>query len=237
MGELFGVDILAGSKERIFARCRNMLGKGGAIATVNPEILRASVYCDELWRALSRSVNVPDGIGVAKALLLRGEYTDVYPGVELGESLLCEAPVRFGIIGGMPGVAERAAVALAVKHKGATPVLTEDGYNTTEEKACNLINERGAELVFVCMGSPKQEVFIDRIRDSCRTTLFVALGGSVDIYSGDKRRAPHLIRAAKLEWAYRMIAEPERILRAPALFDFCILSLLEPAVYRKIDKT
>ena len=237
MGELFGVEIFCGSRERIIARCRNMIGKSGAIATVNPEILRESVYCEELWRALQRSVNVPDGIGVAKALLLKGEYTDVYPGVELGEALLDEAPVRFGIIGARPGVARRAAVALAVKHKGASFVLAEDGYTTTEEQARKLINERGAELVFVCMGSPKQEIFIDRIRDECRGTLFVALGGSADIYSGDKRRAPRMIRAARLEWAYRMLSEPKRLMRAPLLFDFCILSVLEPTVYRKIDKS
>lgn len=237
MARLFGIDILTGSRRLILTRCADMIGKGGAICTVNPEIMRDSVYNDALGRALSRSVNVPDGIGVAAALGQRGVYTDVFPGVELGEALLDVRPVRFGIIGGASGVAERAAIRLSSAHRSAMPVLAMDGYTVTERDATEVIKESGAELVFICMGSPKQELFIDRIRGRVDGVLFVALGGSADVYSGDKKRAPAAFRKMHFEWAYRMAREPRRILRAPKLFDFCFLSLIEPAVYRKIDKS
>ena len=237
MPRLFGIDIFTGSRAEILHRASAMIGKGGVISTVNPEIMRNSLYDDKLRHALEASLNIPDGVGTKLALALCGHKTAVFPGIELGEALLDTDSVRFGIIGGAPGVAERAAARLSSVHRLAEPVLMLDGYSVTAKSAAKKIREASPDIVMVCMGSPKQETFIELVKGETPGVLFIALGGSADVYSGDKRRAPAFIRALRLEWAYRMAREPMRLLRAPSLFDFCIFALMETVIYRKIDKS
>ena len=216
--KIFDIDVLAGSREELFISAADMLGDGGAISTVNPEIIYDSIENAELREALRDSVCIPDGVGVEKTIKSTGVFSERFPGVELGEALLSVFSVRLGIIGGKEGVAERAIANLAAKYPSVTPKFALSGYNLNEEKIKNILTTEMPDLVFVCLGSPKQEIFIKRIKECSPKTVFIALGGSVDIYAGDKKRAPRLVRRLHGEWIYRMLTEPRRIKRLPKLF-------------------
>jgi N-acetylglucosaminyldiphosphoundecaprenol N-acetyl-beta-D-mannosaminyltransferase len=219
---LLGVDIVIGTRGELFSYASSLYGKGGAIFTPNPEILVLSCENSDLGHALSKGVNIPDGIGVRRALLSRGIITDTYPGVEIGEAILSLPGVRLGIIGGRAGVAKEAIERLIKKHTKVTEAFSVDGYSYTEDAVVSLINQTCANVVFVCLGSPKQELFISSVKDKCEGVLFLALGGSVDVYSGRVRRAPRILRKMGLEWLYRMLSSPKRILRLPRLFRFIV---------------
>ena len=84
------------------------------------------------------------------------------------------------------------------------------------------INESGADFLCVALGSPKQEYFVIRHRDSLKVKAAAGLGGSLDIWSGQLNRAPAFYIDHGLEWLYRMIQEPRRLKRLPALPVFLI---------------
>ncbi len=222
---LFDIELITGTREELLSTVTALIGKGGAVTTFNSEIAYDSLKNAELRVALDRSVCIPESFGIELALTLRGIRTAIFPGVELGEAVLDVVPVSLGIIGGAPGVARLALAKLSEKHKLVTPLFAMDGYSYTESAVGEVLEEEKPDLVFVCLGSPVQEVFINKIRKYSEKTLFIALGGSADIYSGLKSRAPAVFRALRLEWAYRMIREPKRLRRLPKLFLFAYKSL------------
>jgi len=219
---LLSVDITTGKRDELFSAVAALHGRGGAVFTPNPEILSIAQTNTQLKFALSQGLNIPDGVGVKRALSRRGIFTDTYPGVELGEALLTLDGVRLGIYGGRAGVADMAMRNLLVKHPGVISAFTLDGYSNTEDDVCRAIENTEPTVVFVCLGSPKQEVFISRIRDRFASVLFLALGGSADVYAGYVKRAPRLFRRAGLEWLFRMLASPARISRLPRIFRFLL---------------
>ncbi len=234
--EIFGLNISAGSREELFAAASELLMRGGCISTVNPEILYNSLNNSELYSALSESLNIPDGIGVVRAMSRRGVKSEKFPGVELGEALLDIKPVKLAIIGGKPGVAAAAMDRLIMKHPFVIYGFVQDGYGYEEKKTSLLLKETSPDIVFVCLGSPKQEIFIRRMKVFSPESLFIALGGSADIYSGNKKRAPLMFRKMGLEWFYRIVCEPKRILRTPALLRFTIKSKKEGKIVLKSRK-
>lgn len=215
--KIFDVEVMAGSREELFMKVANMLGEGGAVSTVNPEILYDSLKNEQLREALQASVCIPDGVGVERTIRKKGVFSERFPGVELGEALVSAFPLKLGIIGGAEGVARRAVDNLCLKHPTLTAVFALPGYNINEDEVECELKEKEPDLVFVCLGSPKQEIFIRKIKQWSPKTLFIALGGSVDIYAGDKRRAPKIIRRMRGEWIYRIVTEPKRIKRFPKL--------------------
>ena len=222
---LFGIELVTGTREELLSKVIALMGKGGAVATVNAEIAYDSLRDRDLGRALAESLCIPESFGVELALKARGIRSEIFPGVELGEAILDVYPLTLAIVGGKPGVAEIALGRLCDKHKLVTPIFALDGYNYTEREVEELLCKYTPDVVFVCLGSPKQELFISNVRKYAPRTLFIALGGSVDIYSGIKPRAPGAFRALHLEWAYRMIKEPKRLKRLPKLLLFTYRSM------------
>lgn len=232
-GKIFGIDIAVGKRRELLSKCAELMAVGGAISTVNPEILGEALKNRELYDALGASLNIPDGIGVEKALAIRGIRTERFPGVELGEALLDIKPARLAIIGGCGNSAKRALNRLCRAHPLASPAFSSEGYGYTVESLIASLKRYSPDIVFVCLGTPKQEILIKRLRPFASGALFVALGGAVDIYSGEKRRAPEFLRRIGCEWLYRFIKEPSRIKRAPRIFSFCAKSLGETVSLRK----
>lgn len=221
--KLFDIDITVGSREELLSAAAALIGRGGAIATVNPQMLNDSLKNPELKHALHSSLCIPDGIGVELALGMMGCKTERFPGVELGEALLeTDECVSLAIIGGREGIAESAMQMLVMKHRNVIPEFALCGYNMDCRRTAELLEESCPDIVFVCLGSPMQEIFISKMRALSEKTLFIGLGGSADIYSGEMRRAPAPIRAVGLEWLWRMIAEPKRLKRLPSLLAFYI---------------
>ncbi len=203
-----------------------------AILAVNPEkIIRAQQ--DPMLMATLRASGllIPDGIGVVFAvrLLSLGSLERV-PGSELMPKL-CEQAAKKGykvfLFGANQEVIAHAAVVLCQRYPGLNIVGTQHGYVKEEEmpSVITTINDTQAELLFVALGSPKQELWMTRYLPTLKVKVCQGVGGTFDVIAGRVKRAPLVFRVLHLEWFYRLLSQPSRILRQTALpiFAFRVL--------------
>ena len=197
----------------------------GYIVTPNAEIVYACQKDKQLAEIINgASMVVADGAGVVLASkILKGATLSRVPGIELGEHL-CERLGKSGgklfLYGAKQGVAEIAAQKLAEKHPSLNICGICDGYENDTDKIIAQINQSGADVVFVCLGSPRQEIFITTHLHKTCARLMIGLGGSLDGYAGTVKRAPKFFRKLGLEWFYRLIKQPSRIGRMMSLPKF-----------------
>lgn len=205
----------------IKSRIKDFLSvRGGArIYTPNSLILYKTSKDARLAQLLnSGDLLLPDGIGISVVRCLRGEgVRGRITGIDTAEWILRYAEKKglsVYLLGGKSGVAERAAERL----KKTLPKLkisgTHHGYIQKRQQNAAVIEEirrTRADIVFVCMGFPRQEAWISSCsRALPNVRLFMGLGGSLDVWSGKLRRAPLPFRALCLEWLWRAICEPKR---------------------------
>ena len=208
-------------------------GERCRVVTPNAEIAYQAERDKELRDIINNSQLVlPDGIGVIKASQILGTpLRQKVAGIEFGDQL-CQRLAQTGhsvfLYGAKPGIAEAAAQKLKDKHPGLSVAGVFDGY-TPEEDAIKAINASGAEALFVCLGSPKQEQFMEKYQSSLKPLLMSGLGGSLDVFAGVARRAPKLFIRLGLEWFYRLLKQPSRIGRMSKL----PLYLLDAAAFHK----
>lgn len=203
-----------------------------SVFTPNSEILQLCIEQNEYYGLFgSASLIIPDGIGVIKAAKILGTpLKSRVPGVELGEktiALSAEKGYKVFFLGGKPGIAELAKEKMSGKYPGLNVVGTHDGYfKKDSEESDNVVRticESGADILFVCLGVPAQEKWIKENKDRLGCVkAALALGGSLDIYSGTVKRAPSFFCKTGLEWFYRLICEPKRIGRMMKLPKFLI---------------
>ena len=111
---------------------------------------------------------------------------------------------------------------------------TDAGYCAEAQEAVGAINScGGADVVFVCLGEPKQEKFIAENLDEIHATLFCGLGGSLDVFAGVSKRAPDIFIKLGLEWFYRLLKQPSRIGRMMKLPTFLLIVIRERLFGRK----
>ena len=211
--------------------CRGFLktDKTNVIHTPNSEIVQLCVE-DENARKIINSADliIPDGAGVVKASKVLGRPLEKgkVAGCELCEHL-CRisgeenAPIFF--LGGKPGIADAAAQKLKEKYPDMIVAGTNDGYFKDDRAIIEKINQSGAKILFVCLGVPKQEQWMNKYRDDF-TTVRVAggFGGTLDVLSGTSKRAPTFFIKCNLEWFYRLCKEPWRIGRMMKLPKFLL---------------
>ncbi len=215
-----GVGVSAGKREELLGAVRALLGVGGRVYTLNPLMVMGAVHEEAVRDVLNRAtLNIPDGIGIRRALMRAGVPTDTLPGVELGEELPT-ATCRIALLGAAPGVAAAAFSYLQARTPGLSCCFVKDGYSYTEADVTAAVRNTCPDLMYVCLGTPKQEILIDRLSAVCPATLYIGLGGSFDIYAGKRRRAPSLFRRYGAEWLFRMAREPRRLSAVPTLIRF-----------------
>ena len=185
------------------------------VATPNAEILEEARKNPSLREAVEKAdLILPDGIGVVLAGKILGcPVKKKLAGVEFGEEVIrraAETGKSVYFLGAKPGVAEKAAEKMKEKYPGLPVAGTADGYFKDDEKAALRVKESGAWIAFICLGSPKQELFMKRFREKTGCRLHAALGGSLDVWAGNARRAPHFMIRLGLEWLYRLFREPKR---------------------------
>ena len=164
-------------------------------------------------------LNCPDGMPLVWLGRLRGRQVSRVSGPEFMEAF-CANPshqiLRHFFYGGKEGVAERLIAKLKIKN----PLLQVSGYYAPPFRAISSeedisivsrINNSDANIVWVSLGCPKQEVWIHEHRDKLRAPVLIAVGLAFDIIAGDKRRAPRLLSDIGLEWLYRLMQEPTRL--------------------------
>ncbi|MGB0982287.1 MAG: WecB/TagA/CpsF family glycosyltransferase [Winogradskyella sp.] len=148
------------------------------------------------------------------------------PGCELWLDLVkrYHKTKTFYLVGGQQEVIEETVEKLQTDFPGMRIVNFRNGYIQTEEEKQALIAdivEKQPEVVFVAMGSPKQELLMEAIQQQHQAT-FQGLGGSFDVYTGHVQRAPQWWVNNQLEWAYRLIKQPSRIKRQIHLLRFFV---------------
>lgn len=232
-----GIPLDVGSREAVTEECIALLGVGGTVFTLNALMLERARRDRDFAEILSRAdVLTVDGVGVKAALALSGIKTDTLAGVELGELIAAEGAPSLSLIGGKAGVGERAFRYLKAKNPRIERGFVISGYGYSEEHYLDLLSKKRPDICFVCLGSPWQERFAVRARDVSPRTLFFALGGSLDIYSGERRRAPRLFRRLGLEWLCRMVCEPRRMRELWRLSTFAFHAVLEAKCPQKDDR-
>jgi N-acetylglucosaminyldiphosphoundecaprenol N-acetyl-beta-D-mannosaminyltransferase len=147
------------------------------------------------------------------------------PGAELMPAL-CERAAKKGfkifLFGGSPEVNQKTHIALKESYPGIRIVGNSDGFIKEEEMPglIKRINDSGAQILFIALGSPKQELWMERYLPELNIKVCQGVGGTFDVISGKVKRAPRIFRLIYLEWFYRLTSNPKRFLRQTACFLF-----------------
>lgn len=195
-----------------------------AILAVNPEkVVRAQQDKSLLAQLRNTKLVIPDGIGVVFAARLLGfSCTERVPGSEL-MPLLCQRAALKGyrvfLFGASPDVISCTAQVLQQRFASLKIVGAQHGYVKEDDmpEMISKINAVQADLLFVALGSPKQEMWIARYLPELKVKVCQGVGGTFDVIAGRVKRAPLLFRAIHLEWFYRLLSQPSRIFRQTAL--------------------
>lgn len=213
---------------------------------VNPEKVMRARNDAALREGLNAAtLLIPDGIGVVWAVrgLGLGQMTRV-PGSEFMPNLCGLAAERgYGVFlyGARPEVNAAAADALVQRYAGLRIVGRQHGYMPEAETPdlIRRISDSGADILFVALGSPKQEAWMLRHKDALGAKLCQGVGGTFDVIAGRVERAPPLFLKLNLEWLYRLLREPRRIFRQTALAGFAArvaaAKISSAAWFRKSD--
>lgn len=204
------------------------------VVTPNSEIVYEAMGSRELCRLLNEAALVlPDGAGVVLgSKILKTPLKEKVAGVDFADRLLGHLAETGGsvyLLGSKPGVAELAAEKMLAKHPGLTVAGMADGYFKDEAPVIEKINAVRPDVLFVCLGAPKQEKFMKAHAAELQVKLMAGLGGSLDSFAGTVKRAPKWMIDLSLEWLYRLIKEPKRfgrMLRLPKFLWAVVLKRL-----------
>lgn len=208
------------------------------VVTPNPELVDRARREETFREALNGAdLVLPDGIGVVYAARLLGRsLKGRCPGIDFAGKLM-ERMARKGqrlyLLGAKPGVAEAAAARLEVRYPGLTICGVHDGYFQEDGPVVEDIRKAGADVVFVCLGFPKQEYWMVKNGPATGARLLAGLGGSLDVFAGMVERAPESWQRLGLEWLYRLTREPKRIGRMARLPLFLAAALGERGKEKK----
>jgi N-acetylglucosaminyldiphosphoundecaprenol N-acetyl-beta-D-mannosaminyltransferase len=199
------------------------------IVAINPEKIMKAQDDPALQQILNNATyQIPDGIGVVLASKLRkGSIKDRVTGIDMMMKL-CETAekeeLNVFLFGAKPGVAEMAKGKLKELFPSIKIVGTISGYEE-DERVVDAINHSKADILFVALGSPRQEEWIIKHMDILHPTIYQGVGGSYDVLSGNLKRAPKVFQQLGLEWLYRLLKEPWRWKRQLLLPKFLLKAL------------
>lgn len=182
------------------------------------------------------SLVLVDGKGLQWGLRLLGKRVqERIAGIDFMDSL-CRSAAATGIpvffLGGKPGVARKAAQILLTKYPHLDVRGAEHGYfdEGDEEGLIRKVRESGARILFLGLGVPRQEIFMNRNGAGFGDIVTLGIGGSFDVLSGNLKRAPQRWQKLGMEWLYRLVQEPwrfRRVARLPLFVFFVILTRLK----------
>ena len=190
------------------------------IVTANPEIVMAANENPEFMKILQTDADyiTADGIGIVKAAkLLKTPLPERVTGYDLFlwlMKLANERGLRVYLIGAKPKVIHSVQAKIAKNYANINLVGAEDGYFKEDlDLVARRIQRTQPDLVFAALGFPKQEKLLSILRKNATPALMMGIGGSLDVFSGQVKRAPEVFQKAHLEWFYRLVTNPTRFKR------------------------
>ena len=201
--------------------------EGRYVVTPNPEIVMLAKENPALKEALAGAdIVLPDGAGIVKGAAILGRpMKEKVPGIDFACGVMARLAERGGsvyLFGAKPGVAEAAAETLRTKFPGLVISGTSDGYFSDDGPIIEKIKDAAPDFLLVCLGAPKQELWMAQNAERLDVGLMAGLGGSLDVFAGTVMRAPKAWQRMNAEWLYRCIKEPWRFKRIARLPLFII---------------
>ena len=188
----------------------------GILVAINAEKI---LHATEITRnIINHNIGYCDGTGAKLALNQKGfKNTCKIPGCELWLKIVAKfkSEKSFYLVGSKPEVIKETVSKLKQEFKGINIVGYRDGYIKSDEEKHALLEDiatKKPDVVFVAMGSPKQELLMEDMLEKHRA-IYQGLGGSFDVYTGHVERAPRWWIDHNIEFAYRLLKEPKRIKR------------------------
>jgi N-acetylglucosaminyldiphosphoundecaprenol N-acetyl-beta-D-mannosaminyltransferase len=199
-------------------------GQPETVIALNPEKVMAARLDRRLLEQIrSAGLLLPDGIGVVWASRLLGlGAMERVPGSEMMPEI-CKLAVSLGksifLLGASEDTNAKVADALTKTYPGIQIAGRRNGYFSDDKSddVLQQINDSGAKILFVALGSPKQELWMEKYLPQLSVRICQGVGGTFDVLAGNVRRAPVAFRALNLEWFYRLITNPARAARQRAL--------------------
>jgi N-acetylglucosaminyldiphosphoundecaprenol N-acetyl-beta-D-mannosaminyltransferase len=188
---------------------------GGQVVTLNAEMSMAALAQPDLEAVIQDAeLVIPDGSGVVGALALQGVRVQRCPGIDLARALLQEAAARrwrVALVGASPPVMALLQQRLTDEIPGLQLVMSCHGFQPAEAWPGleQQLLQLQPDLVLAALGVPRQETWIRQMREG-QPGLWMGVGGSFDVWSGNKTRAPRWMGALHIEWLYRLLQEPSR---------------------------
>lgn len=189
------------------------------IVTANPETLMMAEKNSNFKNALldEETTIIADGIGVKKgAKILKYSIPETIPGVELSAKLFeyCnKTSKKLFLFGSKPEILNMLIKKLNLEYPNINICGFENGYVEDKNLVFNNISSLEPDVILVALGIPEQEILIYNNLNKFNKGIFVGVGGSFDVLSGAKKRAPKFFRSLHLEWLYRILKEPKRLKR------------------------
>jgi len=203
------------------------------IVSGNPQVLYAGLENERLNKNFNEeySIIIPDGVGtVLAAKIAKSPVKEKIAGIEVLKDILSiGAKDGRGIY--LLGAKEETLQGCIKNLKGTIPGLnivgSHNGYFDLEncKDIVEDIIEKKPWAIFVAMGCPKQEIFIEENINKLPCSIFMGVGGSFDVFAGNVKRAPKWMISLGLEWLYRVFKEPWRITRLGAIPKFLWLAM------------
>ncbi|MCL0312715.1 WecB/TagA/CpsF family glycosyltransferase [Apilactobacillus sp. TMW 2.2459] len=194
------------------------------IVTANPEIA-LNTYQDESFLEIVKQADfvVPDGIGIVKgAKMLDLPMKERISGYDIFLHMLDWGNKNHKsayFVGAKPAIMSKMKDVIKKTYPNLKIAGIQDGYFKDELKVAKSIQKSNSDMVFIALGSPKQEYFINKYRE-VNNSIWIGLGGSFDVLSGEVKRAPKFWINHHIEWLYRLIKQPSRIGRMMAIPKF-----------------
>ncbi|KKB36569.1 WecB/TagA/CpsF family glycosyltransferase [Bacillus thermotolerans] len=228
--QYLGVSVSPYTYEQILMDLKKRIaeGKQSTVIAVNPEKVITAGRDPVVKELINNSTyQIADGIGMILASKLKGgRVKERVTGVDMMGRLLqfaAEEGHSVFFYGAKEDVVRTAKEKLEAQIPGLKIAGYSNGYVKDQEALVSQIRESGAALLFVALGSPRQELWIkENMAKLPNVKVFQGVGGSFDVYSGNVKRAPAFYRKFGLEWLYRLAKEPKRIKRQMALPKFLL---------------
>lgn len=208
------------SKDSYYKELDNDLNskKKRFIITVNPETLMMSEKDEKLKSILDGNYSfVPDGIAVVKAARKLGiNVNERITGIDIAEYLLNvanENSYSIYLFGAKEEVINLLVDKIKSEYQNIKILGYKNGYVEDKDKAMNEIINLKPDICMVALGIPLQEKLIYKYFKEVKKGIYIGVGGSFDVLSGSKKRAPKIFIKLNLEWLYRIVKEPKRIKR------------------------